>query len=598
MSRKKPSDNTIKKLFGLSGNQCAFPDCGQHMVDINGTVTGQICHIEAAETGGQRYSQIQNDEERRSFENLVLMCANHHKVTDNVTIYTTQKLKQIKAAHESSFLKQPFEVSNSVVRAGQKQLQSNSTTHIYGNSVNNQVKSYSGKVVVKNGLSVKEATALFKNISKIVIKAPKDNPKLRNNSIQDQSKPELEFSPKINSLHKSSYSEQIDVFTQQLGEAKLRHKLNEFNQIKKAGVLLLEKQKASVLHATGMAYLDFMVMHKAKENFEEAVLIDPQNTEISISLAKLLIQVEELDNSENLFNGILLANANLKNENLIEVYNNLGIVYCRLGRYNEGFSMFERVIKEYSADKYTNLDLLAEAYKNTAFTNIIKGDLENALAYFSLAGQLLVQNFSISTPKLSVNSTLSKIYNGLSIVYAIHGDYNLALRFSKVCFKNVNNPDNPIYSDPYNRALSYINLSVLYFYTGKYEMSRKLCYQAKEFITEHLNHDYSLLASVYGNLGNVCLMQEDYVKTEKEYARAHEILSSKNTEGNLLKQASIYCHEGNVYRQKGDADNSKNAYERALGIVSNIFGEANNNATRLKRNLDFPSLSQNIILTY
>ena len=74
MSRKPPKPSTIKKLFALSGNQCAFPKCNQKLVNDNDDLVVQVCHIEAAEPGkgGYRYNPKQTDDERRAFDNLVL----------------------------------------------------------------------------------------------------------------------------------------------------------------------------------------------------------------------------------------------------------------------------------------------------------------------------------------------------------------------------------------------------------------------------------------------------------------------------------------------------------------------------------------------
>jgi DNA replication protein DnaC len=45
-----------------------------------------------------------NNEQRRNEENLILLCHAHHKITDNVDEYTVEKLKAIKAKHESKFV--------------------------------------------------------------------------------------------------------------------------------------------------------------------------------------------------------------------------------------------------------------------------------------------------------------------------------------------------------------------------------------------------------------------------------------------------------------------------------------------------------------
>ena len=92
---------TIKKLYALSGNQCAFPDCKNTFVNPDDkTNISNICHIEAAELGGQRYNQNSTEDYRRSYDNLILLCPNHHKETDNVNIFTVEVLRNMKRKHE------------------------------------------------------------------------------------------------------------------------------------------------------------------------------------------------------------------------------------------------------------------------------------------------------------------------------------------------------------------------------------------------------------------------------------------------------------------------------------------------------------------
>lgn len=109
--RIKPSEQTIKKLFALSGNCCAFPGCEQKIIDREGNLIGEICHIEAANPDGERYNPAQSDQERASFENLILLCANHHKVTNNVAIYTVATLKAMKKNHETQFVTHPYSIN-------------------------------------------------------------------------------------------------------------------------------------------------------------------------------------------------------------------------------------------------------------------------------------------------------------------------------------------------------------------------------------------------------------------------------------------------------------------------------------------------------
>jgi ABC-3C protein len=94
-------DTTKKRLFSLAYNTCSFPGCDVEFArDDREELLANICHIEAAEPGGERYNPNSNDEYRRSYENLILLCANHHIVTNDVEKYTVEVLKEMKRNHQ------------------------------------------------------------------------------------------------------------------------------------------------------------------------------------------------------------------------------------------------------------------------------------------------------------------------------------------------------------------------------------------------------------------------------------------------------------------------------------------------------------------
>lgn len=101
--RLAPKPETLRELFLKSGNLCAFPGCGQLMMDAEGTFIGQLCHIEAAEDGGERFNAGMSNEDRRAASNLMLMCYPHHQKTNDVVAYPVEKLRQMKADHERRF---------------------------------------------------------------------------------------------------------------------------------------------------------------------------------------------------------------------------------------------------------------------------------------------------------------------------------------------------------------------------------------------------------------------------------------------------------------------------------------------------------------
>jgi hypothetical protein len=97
----RPSDATVKRLFAVSGNRCAYPSCTVQIVQGE-TVIGQICHIKAASANGPRFDEKQTPSDRQSYENLMLLCANHHKVIDDdPEAFTTERLLRMKSDHEN-----------------------------------------------------------------------------------------------------------------------------------------------------------------------------------------------------------------------------------------------------------------------------------------------------------------------------------------------------------------------------------------------------------------------------------------------------------------------------------------------------------------
>ncbi|MDX8367872.1 hypothetical protein [Cytobacillus sp. IB215665] len=112
--RLSPKKEVLRELYLKSGNQCAFPGCTEFIMDMDGEIIGQICHIEAAMPGGQRFNTSQENEDRRDFPNLILLCPKHHKITDNVDKYSVQDLKDMKKEHEQKFSDIVSKLQNSI----------------------------------------------------------------------------------------------------------------------------------------------------------------------------------------------------------------------------------------------------------------------------------------------------------------------------------------------------------------------------------------------------------------------------------------------------------------------------------------------------
>jgi hypothetical protein len=92
---------TIKKLYAMSGNECAMPGCDTKLFSESGAFLGVICHINAKNKNGPRFNPKQSNEERNGYDNLLILCPSCHKIIDSrEDLYPAEALKEIKRIHE------------------------------------------------------------------------------------------------------------------------------------------------------------------------------------------------------------------------------------------------------------------------------------------------------------------------------------------------------------------------------------------------------------------------------------------------------------------------------------------------------------------
>lgn len=101
--RLAPSKATIRQLFALSGNLCAFPNCTHLLINEQGALVAEMAHIEGVKPGGERFNPTMTNEERREPSNLLLLCHQHHVETDDEKVWTVEKMREMKATHERRF---------------------------------------------------------------------------------------------------------------------------------------------------------------------------------------------------------------------------------------------------------------------------------------------------------------------------------------------------------------------------------------------------------------------------------------------------------------------------------------------------------------
>ena len=97
----------LRLLFQQSGNRCAFPTCTKRLTlpasAKDGAISlSEIAHIVGESADGPRGEHPMSLEERNRYENLILLCEEHHHLVDSlVATYPVEKLRQMKYAHEA-----------------------------------------------------------------------------------------------------------------------------------------------------------------------------------------------------------------------------------------------------------------------------------------------------------------------------------------------------------------------------------------------------------------------------------------------------------------------------------------------------------------
>jgi hypothetical protein len=120
--RLPPKFSATRELFVNSGNECAFPGCTHRLVNRKGQWLGEICHIEAALPGGERFNPAMTNEGRRAASNLMLMCHDHHVETNDIGEFPVDRMKAIKAEHEAAYANAPAPLSDEALESAVKEI--------------------------------------------------------------------------------------------------------------------------------------------------------------------------------------------------------------------------------------------------------------------------------------------------------------------------------------------------------------------------------------------------------------------------------------------------------------------------------------------
>ncbi|NOK39497.1 hypothetical protein HMI49_40660 [Corallococcus exercitus] len=104
---RKYEASTLGRLWGLSGNRCAYPDCPSKLIADatpcdDSVIIGHIAHIYSVNSGGPRPYPFEDASKAaiNGYDNLLLLCRHHHALVDcQESSFPVEMLKQWKQNH-------------------------------------------------------------------------------------------------------------------------------------------------------------------------------------------------------------------------------------------------------------------------------------------------------------------------------------------------------------------------------------------------------------------------------------------------------------------------------------------------------------------
>ncbi|BDS12933.1 CHAT domain-containing protein [Aureispira anguillae] len=195
-------------------------------------------------------------------------------------------------------------------------------------------------------------------------------------------------------------------------------------------------------------------------------------------------------------------------------YNNLVMLYERMGTYAKGLEMGKKALalQQNLAEVYPAE--LIDSYSGTALLYQRLGQYEDAEPLFKKALALQQQHFSPTDPNLSNTlNNLAALYDKMNRRQEALPFYEKALELEK----KLNGPNNP------NTAIYINNLAGCHRDLGNFKLAEKLSKQALNLFREALGEEHPNTIVFTNNLGGLYEEMKDFEKAKTYYIRATDL---------------------------------------------------------------------------
>lgn len=194
-------------------------------------------------------------------------------------------------------------------------------------------------------------------------------------------------------------------------------------------------------------------------------------------------------------------------------YNNIGIVYDKMGEYAKALEYHTKALgisdkvlgPEHSDVAKLAIKALemALSFNNIGIVYDKMGKYAEALEFHTMA--LAVYEKILGSEHLDV----ARSNNNIGSVYLLIGDYAKALDYHK---KALAIREKILGSEHPDVAESYNNVGVIYNYMGEYVKALECCIKSLDINENIFGSEHPIMATTYGNIGIVFHAMGDYVK--------------------------------------------------------------------------------------
>jgi signal transduction histidine kinase len=274
-----------------------------------------------------------------------------------------------------------------------------------------------------------------------------------------------------------------------------------------------------------------------------------------VNLGISALKVFRLDEAEKHLKQALLINPKAGKSSISKIYHNLGEVYTKKTKMDEGlvyFNMALAIRRDLNLKKGT-----AETLNKIGVNYFYQGEYSKALEYFN-------ESLKIIRKTKESRELISSCLNNICMTYYHKSYYKKALEFGleaqKICEK---------YQYRENLGLIYNNIGLIYFEMSLFPEALDCQFKALEY--KKLVSSKPVIANT---LNNIAMIFTRLFNLEKALEYSEEALEMRRSVNDIRGIANSYNEIGRIY-------DKMNRYDKAVSYLQD--------AIKMRREMNFPS---------